>query len=111
MRNSGYQLIKHAINHMGFHVSVQDPDDCTEVFYRGQNVAKAWEEAQCMDWIALEFIHVDPETGEETYAGWASLIHGNEPEETLSDHSASDYAQWIEDWWQATDGGQQDMAA
>ncbi len=107
MRNSGYQLIKHAINHMGFVVSVQDPET-TEVFYRGRNVAKAWDEAQCMDWIGLEFIHVDPKTAEETYAGWASLIHGNDPEETVSDYSASDYAHWIEDWARATDYGQND---
>jgi len=99
MKNSGYQLIKYAINHMGFEVSVQDPEDCDNVFYRGKSIAKAWDEAQCMDWIALEFYHIDPISGEETYAGWASLIHGNQPNETVSDYSGSDYANWIDTFW------------
>ena len=46
MKNSGYQLIKHAID-QGMFVSVQDSQDRHNVFYRGNGLGKAWEEAQC----------------------------------------------------------------
>ena len=90
---------------LGLFVSVQDPEDCEEVFYRGQNLAKAWEEAQCMDFIAVEFYKSD-QYDENSYAGWALFVHGHEPDETLSDHGAGPASQWINDWWDATKGGQ-----
>lgn len=105
MKNSAYQLLKHAIKN-GLFVSVQDPEDCEEIFYRGNNLKEAWEVSQWMDYMAVEFYTTDQYNPRTDYAGWASFVHGNEPDETLSDHSATDCGQWIEDWWQATDGGQ-----
>ena len=54
MKNSGYQLIKHAID-QGMFISVQDAYDASNVFYRGNGLANAWKEAQCMDEIVIEF--------------------------------------------------------
>ena len=48
MKNSGYQLIKHAID-QGMFISVQDAYDASNVFYRGNGLANAWKEAQCLD--------------------------------------------------------------
>lgn len=104
MRNSGYQLIKHAINR-GLFVSVQDSQDCRNVFYRGQNVTEAWETAKCMDEIVVEF-YTSGEFDGDDYAGWAFLVHGNEPYETVSDYSMAEYSEWIDEWCSETEFGQ-----
>jgi hypothetical protein len=104
MKNSGYQLIKHAIDR-GMFVSVQDSQDRHNVFYRGNGLGKAWEEAQCMDEIIVEF-YTDGQFDNRGYAGWAFLVHGNDPCETVSDYSMAEYSEWIDEWCSETEFGQ-----
>ena len=104
MRNSGYQLIKHAINR-GMFVSVQDAYDASNVFYWGTGLGKAWEEAQCMDEIVVEF-YTTAEFDGYDYAGWAFLVHGNDPCETVSDYSMGEHSEWIDEWCSETEFGQ-----
>ena len=105
MKNSGYQLIKHAID-QGMFISVQDAYDASNVFYRGNGLGKAWEEAQCMDEIVVEFYRTDGFNVHDDHAGWAFLVHGNDPCETVSDYSMCEHSEWIDEWCSETEFGQ-----
>ena len=101
--NAGRQLIKAALE-SGFTVAVHyEQDDKPAMTRQGSKHLNAlWSEATACD-SATVFLYPDRVTSH--HAGWAYLVHGNDPDETVSDHSASG---WVNDWCVGTDYGQRE---
>ena len=115
--NAGRQLIKAALK-SGFTVAVHYESDDKPAITRsgvspvsdaivslldpnGQHLNDLWSEATACDDATVYIL--DNQSGH--MFGWAYLIHGNDPEETVSDHSAKG---WVNDWAEATDYGQRE---
>ena len=101
--NAGRQLIKAALD-AGFTVAVHyESDDKPAMTHTGtEHLNDLWSEATACD-EATVFI-LDNQNGH--MFGWAYLVHGNDPDETVSDHSAEG---WVNEWAQATDYGQREF--
>ena len=61
-----------------------------------------WEAATACDEVELELCTVNPDTLELTPVDWAYLVHGNAPDETISDCL---HGKWIDNWCTVTDFG------
>ena len=101
--NAGRQLIKAALD-AGFTVAVHyEQDDKPAITRQGsEHLKELWSEATACDEATVYFyMH---SSFERTYSeGWAYLVHGNEGDEVVSDHSAKG---WVNDWAVATEYGQ-----
>ena len=109
--DAGRQLIKAALD-AGFTVAVHyENDDKPAMTRKGSEDNKTrldelWNEATACD-EAFVYLYVDlmaQRLGQDPI-GWAYLVHGNDPDETVNDHSASG---WVNEWAQATDYGQRE---
>ncbi len=115
-RNAGRQLIKAALD-AGFTVAVHYENDDKPAITRnglsavsdaiaglldpnGHHLNDLWSEATACDEATVYITDHDKQS-----MGWAYLVHGNDPDETVSDHSASG---WVNEWAQATDYGQRE---
>lgn len=86
-------LIKHAINDMGYTVSVWDSEEWQ--VKRSTKYTDIKDAIESVD--ASELVFRDKE-GNRT--GWAYIVlFGNDPEETVSDYSISDDHKWIDNWF------------
>ena len=85
--NTGYQLIKAAkAQNLSFHVfyETDSADDARDLGYEGAHSLDStldhlWSEAQACDSANLRFAD----------GSWVYLIHGNAPDETISDYTNS----------------------
>lgn len=109
MRNTVHQMLK-AAAYDGFTFKVQGlegaNEDPTYYDYEGRSSAKAWEACQ-LEGMGAHIFLTSPE-GDEY---WAMYIGCNDPDESLSDFSLKEdkpHNGWINEWWDATDGGQKD---
>ena len=59
-----------------------------------------WREATACDEATVYITDHDKQS-----MGWAYLVHGNDPDETVSDHSAEG---WVNEWAEATEYGQRE---
>jgi len=87
--DQGKKLLKDAIKD-GFCLKVYYEDE--DVAYIGTNLKKAWDEATACDSSLIEFFKKDDQ-GNEFKHGWAFLVHGNEPDETINDYSIGGFAE------------------
>ena len=100
MRNTANQLLK-AAEAAGYSFKVMGFEGYEEgiIDYQGTSAAKAFEatklEGAANVWLSKE--------GSKTE--WASIIHFNDPDESLSDCTAEG---WINDWAERTNFGQED---
>lgn len=117
-KNAGRQLIKAALD-AGFTVAVHYENDHLPAMTRKgsadsqnserwkiTNLEELWNEATACD-EAFVYLYVDlmaQRLGHDPI-GWAYLVHGNDPDETISDHSAKG---WVNDWCNVTEYGQID---
>lgn len=102
-KNAGRELIKAALK-ANLSVAVHYQDDTKPILTKqGPEHLKAlWREATMCD-SATVYFYNHSSFGRTYEAGWAYLIHVNDPDETVSDHSATG---WVNDWAEATDYGQ-----
>lgn len=85
--NTGYQLIKAAkAQNLSFHVfyETDSAEDARDLGYQGAHSLDStldhlWSEAQACDSANLRFAD----------GSWVYLIHGNAPDETISDYTNS----------------------
>lgn len=88
-----YKMLNDVITHTNCNVAVYGED---ELDYVGRDLAKIWEAATACDEIEIELL--EGQVGVD----WALLVHGNEPDETISDCL---HGKWIDNWCQVTDFG------
>lgn len=107
--NAGRQLIKAALK-SGFTVSVHyESDDKPAITRKGtEHLTALWSEATACDEATVYFYEASRLGGGNSWRdfekrGWAYLVHWNEGDEVVSDHSASG---WVNAWAEATDYGQ-----
>jgi hypothetical protein len=106
IKNAGRELIKAALE-LGMTVAVHyEDDDDAAIELRGcENLDLLWNEATACDSATVYF--VSHSSFDRKYReGWAYLIHVNEPDETVSDHSSTG---WVNEWATLTDYGQNDL--
>jgi hypothetical protein len=111
-RNAGRQLIKAALE-AGFTVAVHyEQDDKPAMTRKGvvgavkipdkwvtmEHLNALWSEATACDEATVYITDHDKQL-----KGWAYLVHWNEGDEVISDHSASG---WVNAWAEATNYGQ-----
>lgn len=109
--DAGRQLIKAALE-SGFRVAVHHENDDKPAMTRqgSKHLNDLWGEATACDEAFVYLYETTQVLGHTSWHnpksnGWAYLVHGNDPEETVSDHSASG---WVNEWAQATDYGQRE---
>ena len=85
-----YQLVKHAINDMGFAVSVWDGEEWQ--VKRSTSVAAVMDAIESVDESALRFRDKDGER-----QGWADIVLGNDGGDEVSDYSMN---VWLDAWFQ-----------
>ena len=97
-RNAGRQLIKAALD-AGFTVAIHyESDDEPALAHKGtEHLNALWSEATACD-EATVYI-----ADNGRFEGWAYLVHWNEGDEVISDHSAKG---WVNDWCLLTEYGQ-----
>ena len=97
--NAGRQLIKAALD-AGFTVAVHyEQDDKPAMTHKGtEHLTALWSEATACDEATVYITDHDKQS-----MGWAYLVHWNEGDEVVSDHSAKG---WVNAWAEATNYGQ-----
>jgi len=106
-KNAGRELIKAALM-LGMTVAVHyEDDEHAAIEKRGlKNLDILWDEATACDSATVYFVSHFACSDRKYKEGWAYLIHVNEPDETVSDHSATG---WVTEWATLTDYGQNDL--
>ena len=108
MRNSGYQLLKAAID-CGLYVKVYYGDAPLkgEIAYKGTQLNKAWEEVTACCDAYVRFLKV-VDGKKKGYYGYAYLtnVPSVDAEEVLSDCNVDGFA---DKWSEATSNGQRDI--
>ena len=101
-KNAGRELIKAALE-LGMSVAVhyEDDYDAALEMQGSENLDLLWDEATACDDATVYFTNQDKQS-----MGRAYLIHVNDPDETVSDHSATG---WVNEWAKLTDYGQNDL--
>ena len=94
-----YKMINDVITHTECVVIVYLEDDAE---YVGRNPDKIWDTATACDEVEIELCTVNPDTLVLTPVDWAYLVHGNAPDETISDCT---HGKWIDNWCNVTDFG------
>lgn len=84
-----YQLVKHAINDMGFTVSVHDGEEFA--VKRVSNIRVVMDAIESVDVSELIFRNKDGER-----QGWALIVLGNDGGDEVSDYSVND---WMDNWF------------
>ena len=105
-KNAGRQLIKAALkDNLSVAVHYEDDDKPALTRQGSEHLNELWSEATACDEATLYFyMH---SSFERTYSeGWAYLVHWNEGDEVISDHSAKG---WVNDWCIASEYGQRDV--
>lgn len=99
--NAGRQLIKAALE-SGFTVAVHYEQDGAPAMTRKgtEYLNDLWSEATACDEATVYITDNDKQS-----MGWAYLVHWNEGDEVVSDHSAKG---WVNDWAVATEYGQRE---
>ena len=97
--NAGRQLIKAALE-SGFTVAVHYEQDHEPAMTRKgtEHLTALWSEATACDEATIYITDHDKQS-----KGWAYLVHWNEDDEGISDHSAKG---WVNDWCMLTEYGQ-----
>ena len=121
--DAGRQLIKAALD-AGFTVAVHyENDDKPAISRTGLGEFEPWhnllpkdnrtrlnelwnEATACDEAFVYLYVSLMAQRLGDDPIGWAYLVHGNDPEETVSDHSASG---WVNEWAEATDYGQREF--
>jgi hypothetical protein len=94
-----YKMINDVITHTECVVLVWSEG---ELDYMGRNPDQIWETVTQCDEIQIELCTVNPDTQKLIPVDWAYLVHGNAPDETISDCL---HGKWIDNWCNVTDFG------
>jgi len=97
-----YKMMNDVITHTECVVAVYVDD---EIDYVGRDIDKIWDAATACDEVEIGLLR-EVEVVEHIYESepvdWAYLVHGNAPDETISDCL---HGKWIDNWCNVTDFG------
>jgi len=92
-----YNLAKHAINNMGYSISVDDGGDDDELaLERSTSIKAVMEAVEAVDESHMFFFDKDG-----AGKSWAFIVLGNDGGDEVSDYGVTD---WIDTWFNTTIG-------